>query len=160
NVRRVKKVDTRVECSVDHRRRSRGIRPPTEVVASDADNRHLQRSKRAIFHECLKGGRILGLASCNEWSPFTVKLLNRDLLDVPQRAGSFVEEVVGLGVHRVDQAAGLATAQARLRPTEQFSRVPVKLIDFAGSVTAVNVLRGDLNRPWRTYARDGLLEIQ
>src|SRR5207247_8202275 len=37
NVRRIKKIDTRVECGIDHRRRSRSIRPPTEVVASDAN---------------------------------------------------------------------------------------------------------------------------
>src|SRR5436309_8124944 len=45
-------------------------------------------------------------------------LLNRDLLYVPQRAGSLIQDVIGLRMHRVNEAAGLAAAQTGLRPAE------------------------------------------
>src|SRR5438552_3452415 len=43
-----------------------------------------------------------------------IPLLDRNLLNVPLRARSLVNNIVGLGVYRVDEAAGLAAAQAGL----------------------------------------------
>src|SRR5262245_43430706 len=59
DVRRIKKVDTRLECGIDYRRCSRRIRSPTEVVAPDANNRHLERPEPPTFHECLSFPMIL-----------------------------------------------------------------------------------------------------
>ena len=50
NIGRIEKVDPRVERGIEHGRGSRGIRPPTEVVASQANKTHVKRSKLAIFH--------------------------------------------------------------------------------------------------------------
>src|ERR1051326_522973 len=90
----------------------------------------------------------------------TKTLLDRDLFYIPLRAGSLVQDVVGLGVQRVDQTARLAAAQAGLGPAHQFSSVPIQLIDFAVSVAGVNIFRGHLKGPRRAYAGDGLLEVQ
>ena len=84
-----------------------------------------------------KGGSTSGS------SPFCLSaLLNRDLLDVPFRAGTAIQHIVRLGVELVDDAAGLAHAHAGLRPAQQLS-VVIELIDFARPVSAVNVLRRD-----------------
>ena len=66
-------------------------------------------------------------------------LSNRDLLDIPQSARSFVEDVVGFGMNRMNQTTGLTAPETRLRPAEEFSAVPVELIQFPVSVTAVNI---------------------
>src|SRR5215204_4073737 len=50
NVRCIKKVDTRIECGADNCRGSRRVGSPAEVVASDANQRHVKRSKLPIFH--------------------------------------------------------------------------------------------------------------
>ena len=50
NIGRIEKVDPGVERGIEHGRGSRGIRPPTEVVASQANKTHVKRSKLAIFH--------------------------------------------------------------------------------------------------------------
>src|SRR5262249_3196744 len=49
----IEKVNAAVQRGIDHCGCSSVIRPPTEVVASDADKRHLERSNGAVFHECV-----------------------------------------------------------------------------------------------------------
>src|SRR5438105_1328389 len=83
-------------------------------------------------------------------------LFDRDLLHVPQGARALVEDVVALGMHGVNEAAGLSAAQARLRPAEEFPGVLVELIDLAVAVATVDVFGGDLHRPRCADARDGL----
>jgi len=48
---RVEKINTRVECRIDDCCRSCGVRPPTKIVAADADEGNAERSKGAIVHE-------------------------------------------------------------------------------------------------------------
>src|SRR5213594_15581 len=50
NIGRIEKVDPGIERGIERGRGSRGIRPPTEVVASQANETHVKRSKLAIFH--------------------------------------------------------------------------------------------------------------
>ena len=59
----------------------------------------------------------------------------------------------------MDEAAGLALAQTRLRPVDQFP-VVVEAIDLAVAVAAVDVLRRDLHGPGRADPGDVALEVQ
>jgi len=47
---RIEKIDAGVEGGIDYGRRSGSVCPPAEVVASDANKRHVQRSELSIFH--------------------------------------------------------------------------------------------------------------
>ena len=86
-------------------------------------------------------------------APFFLRdLLERDLRDIPLRAGAADEFVVVHGVEFVDDAAGLAHAHTGLDPAEQFA-VMIEAVDFPGAVAAVDVLGGDLNGPGRAYSR-------
>src|SRR5882762_4509881 len=85
-------------------------------------------------------------------------LLNSYLFHRPGGAVAFVDDIVGLGVKHMDQAATLAVTQAGLRPAEQLPIV-IQPVEFSRAITAVNVLGSDLDAPRRAYAGDGLLEV-
>ena len=52
---------------------------------------------------------------------------------------AITQEAMKMLMNRMNQTTGLTATQTRLRPAEEFSAVPVELIQFAVSVTAVNV---------------------
>src|SRR6266478_4090109 len=92
-------------------------------------------------------------------SHLRVLLTYRDFFDVPFGAGATVEDIVALGVERVDDASRLSVAQAGLRPPEQLPGM-IHLIELAVAVSAVKIFRSDLNGPWRSDPGDGFFEVQ
>src|SRR3569833_2863623 len=86
-------------------------------------------------------------------------LIERDLLHIPQRAGALVEHGVAFGMQRVDQAAGLALAQAGLRPAQQLAIV-IQAIDLAVAGAAIEIFRRVLHRPGLADSGDVFLEIE
>src|SRR6185295_12056843 len=86
-------------------------------------------------------------------------LLERNLLDVPQRASALVEHVIALGMQRVDQTSGLALPQAGLRPAQQLA-VMIHAIDLAGAVAAIEIFGRELHRPRLADAGNVFLEVQ
>src|SRR5262245_40715023 len=151
----------------------RWFRPRRRLKAEQVAAHVAAIALNGLFSRSRLHALVLGLWACAAFTPCNTpkslkptaqrllrraRALERDLLDVPLRAGALDQRVVIDGVQRVDDAPGLPLTHADLNPAKQFAGRLVEAIDLASPVAAVDVLRGDLDAPRGADARKARFE--